>query len=192
VARLLELRRYLASRLERHLRVEHIICGAFANASEETAFRAVERRLNAEPGDGRAYILTNLVHGVGSGRQPDEIDMVVIAPGGAVVIEVKHWDRGRLKAHAWEADDQADLVTLKAKRVATQLRRVKCNLGLVPATMLLTKEAKSFFESGRLREVRGVRRRRVVSHCRESERLIVGSRALSSRFGPARSRSGGR
>ena len=93
---------------ERNLRVEHIICGAFANASEEAAFRAVERRLKAEPGDGRAFILTNLVHGVGSGRQPDEIDMVVITPSGAMVIEVKHWDRGRLKAHAWEVEDQAD------------------------------------------------------------------------------------
>ena len=83
--------------------------------------------------------------------------MVVIAPGGAVVVEVKHWDRGRLKAHAWEADDQADLITLKAKRVATQLRRVKSDLAFVPATMLLTKEAKSMAENGRLRDVRGVR-----------------------------------
>jgi hypothetical protein len=151
------LENYQQTSLECHLRVEHIICGAFANASEETAFRAIERRLKAEPGDGRAYILTNLVHGVGSGRQPDEIDMVVIAPGGAVVIEVKHWDRGRLKAHAWEVDDEADLITLKAKRIATQLRRVKSDLAFVRATMLLTKEAKSLFENGRLRDVRGVR-----------------------------------
>ena len=79
------------------MRVEHIMCGPFANASEEMAFRAIERRLKAEPGDGRAYILTNLVHGVGAGKQPDEIDIVVIATGGVVVIEVKHWDRSRLK-----------------------------------------------------------------------------------------------
>jgi len=143
--------------LERQLRVEHIVCGAFANASEEAAFRAVERCVKAAPGDGRVYILTNLVHGVGSGRQPDEIDMVVIASGGAVVIEVKHWDRIRLNAHAWEADDQADLITLKAKRVGTQLRRVKSDLAFVPATMLLTKEPKAFLENGRPREVRGVR-----------------------------------
>src|SRR6266700_7910893 len=107
------------------MRVEHIMCGAFANESEKVAFRAVERCLKAFPGDALAYILTNLVHGVGSGRQPDEIDIVVIAPGGVVVIEVKHWDRGWLKANAWEAESQADLITLKAKRVAAQLRRVK-------------------------------------------------------------------
>ena len=66
------------------MRVEHIICGAFANASEEAAFRAVERCLKATPGDGRVYILTNLVHGVSSDRQPDEIDMVVIPRGKPV------------------------------------------------------------------------------------------------------------
>lgn len=139
------------------LRVEHIKCGVFANASEEKAYACVERRLKAEPGDGQAYVVTNLVNGTGSGRQPDEIDMVVIGPGGAIVIEVKHWDRSRLKGHAWEAEDQADLVTLKAKRVASQLRRVKSDLPFVPAAMLLTKDTKSFLENGQLREVRGVR-----------------------------------
>lgn len=139
------------------MRVEHIMCGPFANASEEMAFRAIERRLKAEPGDGRAYILTNLVHGVGAGKQPDEIDIVVIATGGVVVIEVKHWDRSRLKTQAWEADDHADLITLKAKRVANQLRRINGDLTFVPAAMVLTKEVKSLSENGRLRDVRGVR-----------------------------------
>ena len=83
--------------------------------------------------------------------------MIVIAPGGAVVIEVKHWDRARLKANAWDAEDQADLITLKAKRVAGRLRSAQPNLGFVPAKMLLTKEAKSLRQGDPLPEVRGVR-----------------------------------
>ena len=139
------------------MRVDHLPCGAFANASEETAFRAVEKYLRSLPIEGRALVLTNLVDGVGRGGRPDEIDMIVIAPGGAVVIEVKHWERSRLKTNAWEVEDQADLITLKAKRVAGRLRQVQPRLGFVPAKMLLTKEAKSLRQSGHLLDVRGVR-----------------------------------
>jgi Nuclease-related domain len=139
------------------VRVDHLPCGAFANASEEAAFRAIHNYLRALPVEGRALVLTNLAHAVGRGGQPDEIDMIVIAPGGAVVIEVKHWDRTRLKANAWEVEDQADLITLKAKRVAGRLRQVQPKLDFVPAKMLLTKEARSLRQSGHLPEVRGVR-----------------------------------
>src|SRR5687768_8580133 len=97
------------------------------------------RHLHALPGDGTAYLLTNLAHSVDQRGQPDEIDMIVIGPGGVVVIEVKHWDRARLKSSAWDVDDQADLVTLKAKRIAGRLRRLYEKLGFVPAVMLLTK-----------------------------------------------------
>ena len=83
--------------------------------------------------------------------------MIVIAPGGAVVIEIKHWDRARLKANAWEVEDQADLITLKAKRVAGRLRQAQPDLNFVSAKMLLTKEAKSLRQGGQLPEVRGVR-----------------------------------
>ena len=139
------------------VRVDHLPCGAFANASEEAAFRAVVKYLRALPHEGRAFVLTNLAHGVGRGGQPDEIDMIVIALGGEVVIEVKHWDRARLKANVWEVEDQADLITLKAKRVASRLRQAQPKLEFVSAKMLLTKEAKSLRQSGQLPEVRGVR-----------------------------------
>lgn len=139
------------------MRVDHLSCGAFANASEEAACRAVEKYLQAAPVEGRAIILTNLAHGVGRGGQPDEIDMIVVAPGGAIVIEVKHWDRARLKGRAWEVEDQADLITLKAKRVASRLRQAQPKIPFVPAKMLLTKESKSLRQSGSLPEIRGVR-----------------------------------
>ena len=66
------------------MRVDHLPCGAFANASEEAAFRAVNKHLLALPIESRAFVLTNLAHGVGRGGQPDEIDMIVISGGGAV------------------------------------------------------------------------------------------------------------
>lgn len=139
------------------MRVDHLPCGAFVNASEEAAFRAVDKYLRASPVEGRAVVLTNFAHGVGRGGQPDEIDMIVIAPGGAVVIEVKHWDRQRLKANAWEVEDQADLITAKAKRIAGRLRQAQPKLDFVPAKILLTKEGKSLRQSGQLPEVRGIR-----------------------------------
>jgi hypothetical protein len=82
------------------MQVDHLPCGAFANASEEAAFRAIDKYLRALPLEGRAFVLTNLAHGVGRGGQKAEIDVIVIVPGDAVVIEVKHWDRARLKANA--------------------------------------------------------------------------------------------
>jgi hypothetical protein len=139
------------------MRVDHLPCGAFANTSEETAFRAIDKYLRLLPVEGQALVLTNLAHAVGRGGQPDEIDMIIIATGGAVVIEVKHWDRARLKANAWEVEDQADLITLKAKRVAGRLRQAQPKLDFVPAKILLTKEVKSLKQAGQLPEVRGVR-----------------------------------
>jgi len=82
--------------------------------------------------------------------------MVLIGPGGVAVIEVKHWDRARLKAEGWEADHQADLITLKAKRIASQLRKSSPELGFVTAQFLLTKDVKSLFENGRPNQIRGV------------------------------------
>jgi hypothetical protein len=82
--------------------------------------------------------------------------MIVVSSGGAVVIEVKHWDRARLKANAWEVEDQADLVTLKAKRVAGRLRELQPKLGFVKAKMLLTKEGKSLRQGSQQPNVRGV------------------------------------
>jgi hypothetical protein len=143
--------------LGERVRVVHLPCGAFANASEEVAFRAVNKHLAALPNEDRAYVLTNLAHGVGRGGQPDEIDMIVIAAGGAVVIEVKHWDRSRLKTSAWAAEDQADLITLKAKRVAGRLRRIQPELGFIRPRMLLTKEGKSLRQGSQQPDVRGVR-----------------------------------
>ncbi|WP_081988669.1 nuclease-related domain-containing protein [Sphingomonas sp. Ant H11] len=120
------------------MRVEHLPCGPFANRSEELAYRAVEAHFRATVGEGTVYVLTNLAHALKPDGQPDEIDLVVIGPGGATAIEVKHWDIGRLKGRAREFEHHADLITTKAKRVATRLRRLYPELSYVAAGMLLT------------------------------------------------------
>jgi hypothetical protein len=92
------------------LRVEHLRCGVFANRSEEVAYRAVDTHLRTRAGTDTGYVLTNLAHALKPDGQPDEIDMIVLAPGGAAVVEVKHWEISRHKLHAYEVERHADLI----------------------------------------------------------------------------------
>ena len=54
-------------------------------------------------------------------RQSDEIDIVAIGPPGVRVIEVKHWT----DAHRGLADRAADLLTMKARKIGTTLRKTR-------------------------------------------------------------------
>ncbi len=123
-------------------------CGPFANASELTAFNVVDKEIRKQSGDGAAYILTNLTHPNLRG-QADEIDMVVIGPGGVVVIEVKHWDASVLR-DADLAVPAAELIVAKSKRIAGKLRSVDQRLGFVAPTFLLTREAGALKKNGQL------------------------------------------
>ena len=134
------------------MRVTHVPCGAFANESETRAFKAVQAALAKIDGAGIAYVLTNLTHPNQRG-QADEIDMVVLGPGGGVVVEVKHWDGGALRS----ADSHAELITAKAKRVAGRLKAIDPTLGFIPGAFLFTREAGSLRRSGRQAERLGVR-----------------------------------
>lgn len=139
------------------MRVEHLPCQPFANRSEEVAFRAIEGSLRSVPGEGTAYVLTNMAHGLKLGGQPDEIDMVILTVGGAAVIEVKHWEVSRMKSRTHEIEYHADLITNKTKRIGTRLRQICPQIGFVSARMLLTKGAKSLRRNGQLPKIRGVR-----------------------------------
>jgi serine/threonine protein kinase len=123
------------------LRVVHIPCGPFANASELKAFKAIDQELRRTEGQGTAFVLTNLTHANPRG-QADEIDIVIIGPGGAVVVEVKHWDAAALK-QSDQSDPAAELIVAKSKRVAGTLRSVDSRLGFVPAAFLFTRETVS-------------------------------------------------
>ncbi|AHF86627.1 hypothetical protein RLEG3_12210 [Rhizobium leguminosarum bv. trifolii WSM1689] len=134
------------------MRVTHLTCGAFANESERRALKAVQSALAKVAGAETTYILTNLTHPNQRG-QADEIDMVVLGPGGCVVVEVKHWDGTALRG----ADSHAELITAKAKRVAGRLKAMDPTLGFIPAVFLLTRETGSLRRGGRQAERLGVR-----------------------------------
>ena len=135
---------------------KHLACDAFVNASEEVAFQAVRKYLSALECVGRAIVITNLANAIGNTGQPDEVDMIVIASGQVLVIEVKHWDQETIKKSLWNVEDAADLITKKTKRVAGQLRKIKAELGFVSPAMIFTKERGSLAQNKGLRIVRGV------------------------------------
>lgn len=81
--------------------------------------------------------------------------MVILGPGGAAVVEVKHWDAASLRR--LEAERHAELITAKAKRVAGRLKPSDPNLGFIPACFLFTRETGSLHRSGKQAELLGVR-----------------------------------
>ena len=130
------------------LRVIHVPCGPFANTSELKAFNAVDQEIRKRSGDGTAYVLTNLTHPNLRG-QADEIDIVVIGPGGAVVVEVKHWDASALRRSDL-SDPAAELIIAKSKRIAGSLRSADSRIGFVAPAFLLTRETGSIKKNGHL------------------------------------------
>tara|TARA_R110002124_G_scaffold16882_6_gene71416 strand:- start:26952 stop:30932 length:3981 start_codon:yes stop_codon:yes gene_type:complete len=130
------------------LRVIHVPCGPFANTSELVAFKAIDQEIRRRSGDGTAYVLTNLTHPNLRGLA-DEIDIVVIGPGGAIVVEVKHWDVAALRKSDL-SDPAAELIVAKSKRIAGSLRSADSRMGYVAPAFLLTREAGSVKKNGQL------------------------------------------
>jgi serine/threonine protein kinase len=58
------------------------------------------------------------------------------------VVEIKHWDRSFLKRNSYEAEDAADRIAQKTRRIAGQAKTIVPNLFVKPK-ILLTKEPKS-------------------------------------------------
>jgi serine/threonine protein kinase len=130
------------------LRVVHVPCGPFANASELRAFKVIDQEFRRAEGQTTVFVLTNLTHPNPRG-QADEIDIVIIGPGGAVVVEVKHWDAAALRQGDL-SDPAAELILAKSKRIAGKLRSVDPGLGFVPPAFLFTREAGSLKRNGQL------------------------------------------
>ena len=138
------------------VRVTPFHCGPFANESERTAFEHVRSRIESSPGGGdeQWMLLTNLTWAVTHQVQADEIDLIAIGPPGVRVIEVKHWSRRWVDEHP--VDQEADLVTNKARKIGSTLRKSVPDLGRVDGVILLTRESPGVKElTGRV--VRGVR-----------------------------------
>ena len=120
----------------------HVIqCGPFANESEQQAINSLKTRLIAQHGAGEWLLLTNLAFAAGDHRQADEIDIVAIGPPGVQVIEVKHWTQQWVKRHPDAVAQEADRVTLKARKIGTTLRRTAASLSHVDAAFYITQTA---------------------------------------------------
>lgn len=122
-------------------KVEVVACGPAVNESERKAIAQLKTRLISAQPDGEWLLLTNLPFSANHRRQSDEIDILAIGPPGVRVIEVKHWNATWIRRNAAVVEHEADLVTAKARKVGTTLRKHQSALGRVDGAFLLTEAA---------------------------------------------------
>ena len=116
----------------------HIPCGPVANESERIALEKLRNRLHGYAQDGQWIFLTNIPLSFHTQGYSDEIDIIVISPGGVIVIEVKHWDASFLREKPTIVESEAEKLNTKVKKVAGKLRHL-FNVGFIDGRFLLTK-----------------------------------------------------
>ena len=151
------------------MKAQVIPCGKPVNDSERRAFSHFKRSLESVQGDDLWYLLTNLSFSSRNDRQSDEIDLVAVGPSGVRVVEVKHWGPSWIMAHPQEVAQQAEKVTLKAKRVGAALRRKYPETGHVNGVLVTTVRPHAGIE-----HLRGSRVRGVPFHALEDWKLAIG------------------
>lgn len=134
------------------MKVFSVPCGPAVNQSERQALEKIKTGLISLSGDDRWYLLSNLMFSVTHQLQSDEIDLVAIGPPGVRVVEVKH----RSDAHAEWAEQEADKVTMKARKIGSTLRKLVQDLPRVDGAVLLTRQpamVKRLVDRGKVRGV---------------------------------------
>ncbi len=117
----------------------HIPCGQPVNHSEQLATERAKSLVGSAAGDW--VLLTNLALITSQDRQPDDLDIVLIGPGGVLLVEVKHWDAGWAAANDAKVMDEARKLCDKAKRLGSLVRRTLNNAKVwVEQVFLLTRE----------------------------------------------------
>jgi serine/threonine protein kinase len=133
----------------------HIPCGPVANESERIAFERLSNKLRGYAKEGRWIFLTNVPLSFHAQGFSDEIDILVVSAVGVTVIEVKHWDITFLKEKSSIAEDEAEKLNAKVKRVAGKLRKV-FNVGFIEGRLLLTKTEAKLHSDSSPRNIRGI------------------------------------
>ncbi len=133
----------------------HIPCGPTANESERTAFDKLKNKLQGYANQGRWIFLTNIPFTFHAQGYSDEIDLIVVSPVGVTVVEVKHWDNAFLKEKSSIAEDEAEKLNAKVKRVAGKLRK-SFDVGFIEGRFLLTKIETKLHSESAPRKVRGI------------------------------------
>ena len=138
------------------MKVRVVPCGPPANLSEHKAVERLKSGLISVQGDMEWVLLTNLSFSVTHQFQSDEIDIVAIGPPGVRVIEVKHWSAQWVNKSTHLVEQEADKLTLKARKIGSTLRRILPSLAFVDARFLITREKAA--EVGQIanKTVRGV------------------------------------
>ena len=137
------------------MKITHFACGPAANESELKAIKHLIHQLRSIPGDDEWILLTNLAFSVTHQYQSDEIDIIAIGPPGVRVIDVKHWNAQWIDSNGYSVEQEADRVTMKARKIGTTLRKVFPDLGRVDGVFLLT-QAPSKMKRFAGKKVRGV------------------------------------
>jgi serine/threonine protein kinase len=130
-------------------------CGPAANESELKAYEHLKTRLQSTEGRDEWVLLTNLAFSVTHQLQSDEIDIVAIGPPGVRVIEVKHWTAQWVDKNPDQVNQEADRLTIKARKIGTTLRKLVSELPRVDGAILLTQDP-SKVKNLEGRKVRGV------------------------------------
>lgn len=119
--------------------VQCVSCGEFANESEQQAVKKLSSFIENRGTNGKWLLLTNLTFSLSHYAQSDEIDIVLIGPQGVRVVEVKHWSAAWAEEHFGRAEQEAEKLTRKARRIGTTLRQRFPRLPLVEGAILLTR-----------------------------------------------------
>jgi hypothetical protein len=159
------------------MKVSVVQCGPMANESERKAIEHLKQHLQSEQGDDEWILLANLAFSVNHRMQSDEIDIIAIGPPGVRVIEVKHWRTEWIGEKPYDIEREADLVTSKARKVGTTLRKELRDLPRVAGVFLLTQEP------SKVKRLAGETIRGVTFHSLNGWKEAVGfdgSRALAA------------
>lgn len=139
--------------------LKHLLCGAFANNSEKHAAEYLKLRLQNHAATDDWVLLTNYSNSSNSQYLSDELDLIVVAPNGISVIEIKHWNAADIKGGKLPAAEaEAEKLNEKAKRLKGKLvRSCSFNFGFVEGKLLLTKgENEKYIDGITRRRIRGI------------------------------------
>lgn len=139
--------------------LKHLTCGAFANNSERRAAEYLKSRLQNYAATNDWVLLTNYSNSSNSQYLSDELDLIVVAPNGVSIIEIKHWSAADIKSSKLlTAEAEAEKLNDKAKRLKGKLARsCSFDFGFVEGKLLLTRgENEKYVDGIARRRIRGI------------------------------------
>ena len=138
------------------MKPDHVQCGPYVNVSERKALERIRARLSEAPGSDKWLLLTNLAFSTTHRRQSEEIDIIAIGPPGAQVVEVKHWTTAWVKRNPDLVDQEAERLTVKAKKISGILREQVADLPVVDGVFLVTQASSKVAKITDCGPVRGI------------------------------------